>query len=82
MMIGIDFGGTKIEGIVLDDAGTGLARRRIPTPRDDYDGSIAAVRELVGDLEAGRGPGKRRHRHPRRDLAARPASSRTPTPPG
>ena len=53
MMIGIDFGGTKIEGIVMDEAGTELARRRIPTPRDDYGGSIAAVRDLVQALEAG-----------------------------
>jgi fructokinase len=53
MMIGIDFGGTKIEGIVMDEAGTELARRRIPTPRDDYSGSIAAVRDLVQAIEAG-----------------------------
>jgi fructokinase len=53
MMIGIDFGGTKIEGIVMDEAGTELARRRIPTPRDDYGGSIAAVSDLVRALESG-----------------------------
>ncbi|MBO6784733.1 MAG: ROK family protein, partial [Alphaproteobacteria bacterium] len=33
MRIGIDLGGTKIEGIALDDSGHTLARRRIPAPR-------------------------------------------------
>jgi fructokinase len=56
MMIGIDFGGTKIEGIVMDEAGSELVRRRIATPRDDYGGSIAAVRDLVLALEAGLAP--------------------------
>jgi fructokinase len=49
--IGVDLGGTKIEGVVLDDEGSALARRRVPTPRDDYDGVIAAIFELVATLE-------------------------------
>lgn len=32
MRIGIDLGGTKIEAVVLDDAGNERARRRV-TPR-------------------------------------------------
>lgn len=51
-MIGIDFGGTKIEGIVMDEAGAEYGRRRVPTPRDRYDLSIAAVRDLVQSLDA------------------------------
>ena len=51
MRIGIDLGGTKIEGAVLDDAGNTVARRRVPTPRGDYDASIAAVVALVAALE-------------------------------
>jgi fructokinase len=51
MMIGIDFGGTKIEGIVLDESGAGHGRRRIATPRDDYGQSVAAIRDLVSILE-------------------------------
>jgi fructokinase len=51
MRIGIDLGGTKIEGIALDDAGGELVRRRIPTPRDDYDATVAAVAGLVHELE-------------------------------
>ena len=32
--IGIDLGGTKIEGVVLADDGTIVERRRVPTERD------------------------------------------------
>lgn len=52
MRIGIDIGGTKIEGIVLGDSGAELARHRIATPRGDYDATVRAVRDLVGTLEA------------------------------
>jgi fructokinase len=51
MRIGIDLGGTKIEALALDDAGLELARHRIPTPRGDYDGTIAAMVELVRRIE-------------------------------
>jgi len=50
-LIGVDFGGTKIEGAALAQGGETLARLRIPTPRDDYPGSVAAVVELVRRLE-------------------------------
>jgi fructokinase len=52
MLIGVDFGGTKIEAIALSPAGETLARKRVPTPRDDYGASIAAVAGLVADLQA------------------------------
>ncbi len=51
MRIGIDLGGTKIEGIVLDAAGDVRWRRRVATPRDDYAGTLAAVAHLVQALE-------------------------------
>ena len=51
MRIGIDWGGTKIEGVALGAGGEVLARRRIATPRGDYAGCVAAVVRLVGDLE-------------------------------
>jgi fructokinase len=51
MRIGIDLGGTKIEGAVLDSSGTIVARRRVPTPRGDYDASLAAIVALVSALE-------------------------------
>ena len=49
--IGIDFGGTKIEIIALDETNTPLLRRRIPNPRS-YDAAIAAVQSLVAQAEA------------------------------
>src|SRR5688500_7621737 len=50
MRIGIDLGGTKIEGIALADDGAELARQRVATPRD-YDGTLAALADLVATLE-------------------------------
>jgi fructokinase len=51
MRIGIDLGGTKIEAAVLGADGRELGRHRVPTPRDDYDGTIAAIVDLVKQLE-------------------------------
>jgi len=51
MRIGIDLGGTKIEGIVLDDS-TEVARARVETPRDDYQATLAAIVDLVKLLES------------------------------
>jgi fructokinase len=48
--IGIDLGGTKIEGIAIED-GQELLRRRIPTPRGDYSATIRDVCGLISDLE-------------------------------
>jgi fructokinase len=52
MRIGIDLGGTKIEGIALDEGGAVLMRRRVPTPQGDYRATIAAVAALVHTLES------------------------------
>ena len=49
--IGIDLGGTKIEGILLDTAGRAILRQRIATPRGSYQGTVAAIASLVADLE-------------------------------
>jgi len=49
--IGIDLGGTKIAGIVLDPDGRQCAEARIATPREDYAGTVAAIAGLVADLE-------------------------------
>ena len=51
MRLGIDLGGTKIEIIALDDDNREIVRRRIATPRDDYDGTLAAIRDLVLETE-------------------------------
>jgi fructokinase len=50
--IGIDLGGTKIEGVALDGPGRVAARQRRATPRDDYPGTVRALRDLVLALEA------------------------------
>ena len=55
MRIGIDLGGTKIEGIALDSDGRELGRFRVATPRGDYEGTVAAIRGVVGDLEKATG---------------------------
>ena len=52
MRIGIDLGGTKIEGIVLDEAGKERARLRIPTPTGSYDETMHAVAYVVRELES------------------------------
>jgi fructokinase len=49
--IGIDLGGSKIEAVALDEGGRLLERRRVPTPRHDYDGTLAAMAGLVRALE-------------------------------
>jgi fructokinase len=51
MRIGIDLGGTKIEGMAVADGGLERVRRRIPAPRDDYDATLAAVVGLVDAIE-------------------------------
>jgi fructokinase len=55
MLIGIDWGGTKIEAIALDAAGTQLACKRVPTPQHDYEGCIAAASGLVQEIETALG---------------------------
>jgi len=52
MRIGIDLGGTKIEIVALDRDGQAVYRKRVPTPRDDYDGTIGAIASLVASAEA------------------------------
>ncbi len=59
MRIGIDLGGTKIEGIAITDNGEERARRRVPTPREDYPATLAAVAGLVAEIEAEVGPAPR-----------------------
>lgn len=52
MRIGIDLGGTKIEGLALDDSGKEILRQRIDTPQGNYQATIAAIVNLVQLLEA------------------------------
>ena len=66
MRIGIDLGGSKIEGLVLGppvpnggpNGGNERARRRVPTPAGDYAATVAAVAGLVAALVQDSGCGK------------------------
>jgi fructokinase len=51
LRIGIDLGGTKIEGAALDGSGSVLLRRRIATPRGSYPATLEAIAALVGEIE-------------------------------
>jgi len=51
MRIGIDLGGTKIEGIAIGDDGRERQRCRVPTPRGDYGLTLKAVADLVHQIE-------------------------------
>jgi fructokinase len=51
MLIGVDWGGTKIESIAMTERGQELARIRQDTPRGDYEGCIAIIADLVRRLE-------------------------------
>jgi fructokinase len=52
MRIGIDLGGTKIEGLALADDGRELDRRRVAAPRGNYDDTVRAVADLVAAIES------------------------------
>jgi len=54
--LGIDLGGTKIEIVALDESGGERARLRVATPQGDYEGTLAAIAELVRKVEAKMGP--------------------------
>ncbi len=50
MRIGVDLGGTKIEGIALADSGDIPVRRRVPTPRS-YEETLDALVGVVESIE-------------------------------
>ena len=50
MKIGIDLGGTKTEGILIDSSGKELKRERIKTEKN-YDGTINGILSIVKNFE-------------------------------
>jgi fructokinase len=52
LRIGIDLGGTKIEGLALADDGREIERRRVAAPRGNYDQTIRAIVDLVTAIES------------------------------
>ncbi len=51
LRIGIDLGGTKIEGVALRSDGAIASRRRVATPRGEYEGTVRAIADVVSFLE-------------------------------
>jgi fructokinase len=51
MRIGIDLGGTKIEGIALASDGAIGERLRVPTPTGAYEDTVTAIAGVVTELE-------------------------------
>jgi len=49
--IGIDLGGTKIEGIVLDESFETIDKKRIQTPKNDYNAIVNSIIGLVNELK-------------------------------
>ena len=49
MRFGLDLGGTKMEAVLLDDAGEIAWRDRRPTPAEDYKAIIDTIAELVSE---------------------------------
>ncbi len=52
MLIGVDWGGTKIESVAMDASGKEFLRLRQETPRHDYFGCIRVIKEMIDKLEA------------------------------
>jgi fructokinase len=52
LRIGIDLGGTKIEGVALAGDGRERDRRRVAAPRGNYDDTIRAIVDLVAAIES------------------------------
>jgi fructokinase len=50
LRIGLDLGGSKIEGILMSGGAKELARYRVATPRNDYAATIAAIVNLAAKL--------------------------------
>lgn len=55
--MGLDLGGTKIEGRVLAPDGEEIARMRILAPQGDYQATVTALTDIVRALEAEVGGG-------------------------
>jgi glucokinase len=51
--IGIDIGGTKIAGALVDESGNILRELRVPTPAEDPKALTQAVADLINQLAAG-----------------------------
>jgi len=46
LRLGIDLGGTKVEGVVLDGEGREVFRERVPTDQSSYDAVLAGIEQF------------------------------------
>ncbi|MCH7817608.1 MAG: ROK family protein [Proteobacteria bacterium] len=51
MRIGVDLGGTKIEGIILSDDGSVAEKVRVDTPSDNYSETVVALCKVTQQLQ-------------------------------
>lgn len=51
MRVGVDLGGTKIEGIILTDQGEVAEKIRVDTPSDHYQQTIESVCDVIQQLQ-------------------------------
>ena len=51
MRTGVDIGGTKIEAVVIDAVDQVLSRKRVSTPRGNYEQIVEAITDLVHQVE-------------------------------
>ena len=51
--VGIDIGGTKIAGALVDEQGQILKELKVPSPIDDAHQMIETIASLVAELTAG-----------------------------
>ena len=50
--IGIDLGGTKIEGILVDENYQSITRKRVPTnPQNGYNSILKSIKDLIDELD-------------------------------
>ena len=50
MKIGVDWGGTKIEAIAIDENGSEVNRIRVNSPKDNYQEIIKTVVDLIDKI--------------------------------
>lgn len=51
MRFGLDLGGTKMEAVLLNEAGEIVWRQRKPTPSEEYEAIIETIAELVDEAD-------------------------------
>ena len=52
MLVGVDWGGTKIEAVAMTEDGVEHFRERVDTPRGDYAACLSEIAQLVARTEA------------------------------